>query len=143
MKTARTLATLAACGALAFAGCGDDDDDDGGGEPVATDGSNATEEALAGTGKIVEITADPSGDLAYTDERIVAEDGQVKIAFENPAEIAHDVVVADDGKVLARTDIITDDEAEVNVNLLPGEYTFYCSVDGHREAGMEGTLVVR
>jgi uncharacterized cupredoxin-like copper-binding protein len=31
----------------------------------------------------------------------------------------------------------------VSLDLKPGKYTFYCPVDGHRAAGMQGTLLVR
>ena len=44
-----------------------------------------------------------------------------------------DVHVAADGGETAEGGLRADE---------PGEYTFYCTVAGHREAGMEGTLVV-
>ena len=65
------------------------------------------------------------------------------IDFENPAPTDHDVVVEDaDGNELARTDTISGSSATATAELEPGAYTFYCSVDSHREAGMEGTLTV-
>ena len=30
----------------------------------------------------------------------------------------------------------------LTVDLEPGEYEFYCPIDGHREQGMEGKIVV-
>jgi plastocyanin len=29
------------------------------------------------------------------------------------------------------------------IDLQPGTYTFYCTIDDHRKQGMEGTLVIR
>ena len=34
------------------------------------------------------------------------------------------------------------DSAAATAELDPGEYIYYCSIPGHRESGMEGTLTV-
>jgi plastocyanin len=124
------LARLALAPAT-LAACGDDESENGGGETTS-----------AGNGSI-EITADPDGALAYEQSEVTAPAGELEIAFDNQASIDHDVVVEDaDGSELARTDVISQDTATATAELAPGSYTFFCSVDAHRDAGMEGTLNV-
>jgi plastocyanin len=71
------------------------------------------------------------------------EAGDVTIEFDNPASIPHDVVVEDaDGNELARTDVITGGSTSTTATFEAGDYTFFCSVDAHRDQGMEGALTV-
>ena len=109
-----------------------------------TAASDATSTATETTAdESVAITADET-QLAYTETEVSVPAGSVTIDFENPSSTTHDVVVEDaDGNELIRTDEIAASSATATGKLDPGTYTFFCSVDGHRDAGMEGTLTVQ
>jgi plastocyanin len=132
--------------ALALAACGGDDGTTT--ETEATSGAAAGESEAGGEAgggaSTVEIEADPGGGLAYTQEEVTAKAGDVTIEFNNPQAIGHDVAVeSSGGEEEGKTEIITESSESVTLkDLEPGDYTFYCSVPGHREAGMEGTLTV-
>jgi plastocyanin len=140
MKKLALLLSLLALAVFGVAACGGDDDDEDATEAATT---TETTEAEGGAGGAVSVTADPDGALAYEEDTLTAPAGTVTIEFDNPASIGHDVVVEDqEGNELARTDVITQDTDTAEGEFEPGEYTYYCSVDGHRDAGMEGTLTV-
>lgn len=80
--------------------------------------------------------------LAYDTTELTAKAGQVTIDFKNPSPIPHNVVIEENGKELAGFEPIAEGEESETAELKPGTYTFYCSVPGHRQAGMEGTLTV-
>jgi uncharacterized cupredoxin-like copper-binding protein len=144
MRKLALVLSLLALAMFAFAACGDDDDDDG--EPAAAE--TTTEETTpaggGGGGGTVSVEADPGGQLAYAQDSLEAPAGTVTFDFTNDASIGHDFVIETaDGEEVARTEVITGDSTSVDAELESGvEYTFYCSVDGHREAGMEGPLAV-
>jgi uncharacterized cupredoxin-like copper-binding protein len=64
----------------------------------------------------------------------------VKILLPNLGVSAHDFSIDELGIHQA---IAPGETAEVTINAPAGTYEFYCSVPGHKEAGMVGTLVVR
>ena len=85
----------------------------------------------------------PGPQLAYNTKLLSAKAGSVTISMTNMSPIEHNVTIAEGSKVLGATPTFTGGTKSVTLNLKPGKYTFYCSVPGHRQAGMEGTLVVK
>jgi plastocyanin len=139
MRKLAVLASALVVAAIGLAACGGDDDDDSAADTAAT-----TTQAGGGGGETLTVTADPGGALAYEEKSLSANAGQVTIEFDNPSTTDHDVTIEDDGGTeVAATDIITDSTATTDADLKAGSYTFFCSVDGHREAGMEGPLTVK
>jgi len=144
LSLSRLLAvvSVAAIAALGLAACGGDDETAAttAAETTATDTTATT----GGGGETVSFEADPGGELAYTETDVTAKAGEATIDFSNPSSTPHDVVIEDqNGNEIAKTDVITDSTTSTTADLKPGTDTFYCSVPGHREAGMEGTLTVK
>lgn len=81
-------------------------------------------------------------DLSFTPKQLEALAGEpFELTMRNAGAIVHNVTIDAPGVQLVVSPGRT---ASVVVGgLAPGAYPFYCSVSGHRQAGMEGTLTVR
>jgi plastocyanin len=110
----------------------------------AEEGKKEAEGGSAGSASSLDFEADPSGSLAFTEDKATAQAGKVTVNFTNPSPVPHNVEIEDEnGEDVAETETITEGSASATANLKPGTYTFYCDVPGHRQAGMEGTLTVK
>ncbi len=150
-KAAFGFALILAAIALVACGGDDDDSDTTGGATTTTEsgaeaggGGNEAEGGSAGSATTLDFEADPSGGLAYTAKDATSEAGEVTVNFTNPQPLSHDVAIEDaGGKEVGATEVIGEGTDSTVVDLKPGDYTFFCSVPGHREAGMEGKLTVK
>jgi plastocyanin len=145
-KVAALLALVLA--SVALVACGSSSDNSStttasGGESSSGATGGGKEESSGG-GSTVKFEADPGGELAYTTDTATAKTGQVTVDFKNPQALTHDVKIEDaQGEEVGGTELIASGEDSATVDLKPGTYTYFCSVPGHREAGMEGTLTVK
>ncbi|MEA2128650.1 MAG: hypothetical protein QOJ85_1541 [Solirubrobacteraceae bacterium] len=118
--------------------------------PGKDEGKLATAVQAAGAGKPVaakngklELPADPNGQLAYITKKATAPAGKLEIDSKNAASIPHDIAlegngVSDKGAIVQGGGV-----SKITATVKAGTYTFYCTVPGHRQGGMEGTLTVK
>ena len=127
---------------LLVAACGGDDDDSNAG---AQSGAAPPAKKQPASNSASTVKLAPEGDqLMFDTNTLTAKAGKLTVEFTNDSSIAHDVVVSDQSnKVLGKTPVFDGGTKSFNVTLKPGSYTYYCSVPGHREAGMQGTLTVK
>jgi plastocyanin len=120
---------------LGLAACG------GGDEGGGTTATTAAGTGGGGGGAAVEIMT--SEGISYDESSVEATAGEVTIDYTNDSGLPHNVTLEGSGVDGEATDTITEGSTSVTVNLDSGEYKFFCSVDSHRDQGMEGTLVVK
>ncbi len=135
---------LALTAAAALAACGSSSSDSSSTEASESTPAQSAPASGGGAATALKFEAKPGSELAYTETSATAAAGKVNVEFSNPQQLSHDVAIEDSsGKTVGETELVSDGSATATVDLKPGTYTFFCTVPGHREAGMEGTLTVK
>jgi mono/diheme cytochrome c family protein len=102
----------------------------------------SNEVAKAASGKLT-IPADPSGALAYQYGSAQAPAGALNLESPNKSSVDHDIAIEGNGVNKAGPVVKNGGVSKISVSLKPGQYTFFCSVPGHRQGGMIGKLTVK
>jgi uncharacterized cupredoxin-like copper-binding protein len=138
----RGFALGAAVLALGLTACGGSSSSSSTAAATSTSSSSAAAASSGSKGGLTEATS-PSGQLAFAKRSLTAKAGKVTIQFTNMAPLMHNMTVAtSSGTVLGATPTFEGGTKALTVKLKPGKYVFYCSVPGHRQGGMQGTLTV-
>jgi plastocyanin len=78
--------------------------------------------------------------MAYSSKNLTAETGQITLRLNNHDLFWHTFTI---DSLAADLKVAVDGDESVTFNATPGTYEFYCTVPGHAQMGMRGTLVVR
>jgi uncharacterized cupredoxin-like copper-binding protein len=145
-----SLILLVCALAIPVAGCGGDDDDGGGGGGSTNSGGGASSKKSdtgggssgGGGSQTLKIAADPGGALKFDKSSLTAKAGKVTVVMDNPSDLPHAVEIEGNGVEFKGETVEKGGVSKASGELKPGKYEFYCPVDSHKQAGMEGTLTV-
>jgi len=144
MRRVSALACVAVAAALGLAACGGGSDNNDTTAAATPPPATTTGGGGGGGGATVDFSTPSGSELAYNQKSASTTAGTDTISFDNVQAQEHDVRIEDSsGAEVGGTDLVASGTATATVDLQPGTYTFFCSVPGHREAGMEGTLTVK
>jgi plastocyanin len=99
-------------------------------------------EAAAG-GRELRLSADPGGAFRFDTGTLESGAGRVTLVMENPSQVPHNVSLEGAGIDEHGETVGSGETSTVSATLRAGRYEFYCSVPGHRQGGMTGTLTIR
>jgi plastocyanin len=146
-----SISALALAAALlALAGCGSSSSSSSSSSestaaatPTTSSAASSTPAPAGGSAK-VSLETNPEGQLAYNTKSLSAKSGTISVDFTNSAPLAHNVTIeSSSGEKVGATPTFQGGSKTLSVSLKPGTYKFFCTVPGHRQAGMEGTLTVK
>ena len=131
--------------AIGAAGCGSDNNDSGSASTPASTAAPTTSTAATSTPAAAgggTVTLGES-EFKITPKDATAKAGKVTIDVKNDGAIVHNLNVEGNGIEEKKTaDLQPGSSGKLTVDLKPGKYEMYCSIDGHRASGMEGTITV-
>ena len=160
MNAHKFLGGIGLVAALALSACG------GGGNEGGTTGGTASGGAAAG-GAAITSKADSTGQLKFAESTLSGAANQaLSVTFQNPAPLQHNWVLVQPGQedavatagaanggnvpegtagLIAGTQVLNQNgEETIEVPAQPaGTYSYICTVPGHYQAGMKGTLTIQ
>lgn len=144
----KSLAMVAVGVAVSFgiAACGDDNND-------TTSAASDTSSTEASTTESTTASGGGGGaggtvDISETEYKLDPADatvksGSVTIDVSNDGQITHNLEIEGNGIEEQGIDNLdAGSTGKLTVDLQPGDYEIYCSIDGHRDLGMEGSITV-
>lgn len=140
-KAVRAPLVALTVGAIALAGCGGSSSS----SSTSTSAPATSSSSSGGTPSgALTVSANPEGQLKYDKSSLSASAGSVTIAFTNSSPLPHNLTIeSSSGSKVGATPTFQGGTKTLTANLKAGTYKFFCTVPGHRQAGMEGTLTVR
>jgi uncharacterized cupredoxin-like copper-binding protein len=122
--------SIAMVSLVVLAACGGDDDGNGNGDGGGNGSSNVDMEM---------------GEMYFDPDEVSADAGStLSISFENAGNQLHDFTIDDLDGERVHVEVPSGEEDSVSLDIPEdaSEIEFYCSVPGHRDAGMEGVITV-